>query len=705
MKKLCVPYSWQWWKVLRILAAALGVLPHGQAEKLDSNASLEVTSAMKDQQLVQPNAEAYEKEVAQLRSHEPKEYDFDRAILSDVLRALATDANLNYVALSESLESESTLVTIHLKQAPFTALETVANAYGVALIFEGGVWHMRPFDDKKMIARNYRLKYNLTEEVDFGGGGGMTGAMGSTVGAGGGMGGSTSSMNSGYGGGGYGSGYGGGNGGYGGGGMGGGIGIGSTGIAVSKKADSIMENIKAILGIPTHGFHASVAGEVAVGEFDRSPLMVPLGSGVESDKAVEAAKSDEGADAAVAWNSDNNSFFVVATRQQHQWVEAYLTSLDKVQTLIGIEVKFFETTRDPKSQLGVDWSKTLDGGIALKGTGLETPPFDLNESLTKILAPQAVILSATDLDIRIQALNKDRESQFTSYPRVLTLNNRPVTIQSVVNQPVMASSASVTPGVGGTSTQSISYMPIGTSIVLVPKKLDEGRINMHVQVIVSMIVGSEIVGGNKYPVPATRVYQSQLQVENGYTIAIAGLDEALDSREGTGIPILSRIPIVGWAFKNRYRDRSKRSMMMFITPTLMDANGNGITEKPLSELPRYKGDLPRQAPQIYTDGSLRGGPAKLGDAILWVDREQRRLDRIIRERRAEQGHRQELSRLGDVVEALESYLPTCSQTLPAEKAELYHWQLQQLDAKVGNLKACYRKNALYGLGYDQTCAE
>jgi hypothetical protein len=243
-------------------------------------------------------------------------------------------------------------------------------------------------------------------------------------------------------------------------------------------------------------------------------------------------------------------------------------------------------------------------------------------------------------------------------------------------------------------------MPIGTSIVLVPKRLDEDRINLHVQVTVSTISGTVIVGGNKYPIPSTRTYQSQLQVDNGYTVAIAGLDEALDSKEGTGFPLLSKIPIAGWAFKNRLHDNSKKNMMIFITPTLMDSNGNGVTERPISELPRYRGDLPRNAPQIYSDGTLVGGPSKMGEAILWTDREVRKLQQIINEGRADKGHREQLSRLGDVVNALTSYLPACRQSIPEDTVNLQKWQLDQIDTKIGAAKSSYRKNHVEGLGYE-----
>ncbi len=459
------------------------------------------------------------------------------------------------------------------------------------------------------------------------------------------------------------------------------------------------------MATPTTGYDANIADEVVVGGGGggRSEIMVPLKGGADTANNPLAGKGESKAKAAVAWDSDNNSFFIVATRQQHQWVEAYLESLDRPQQMVGLEVKFFESSRDPRSELGMDWSGYLQGGIPFSATGLTAgAPLNLNESLKpQWKAPTGVLLSTKDFQTRLLALSKDSQSDFTSYPRMLTLNNRPVTIQSVVNQPLLASTSSVSGGLGGTSTTSVAYMPVGTSIVMVPKVVDGSKVNINVQIIVSSITGTEIIGTNKYPVPSTRVFQSQLQVENGYTVAIAGLDEAMDSRSGTGVPLLSRVPLLGWAFKSQNHERSKKHMMIFITPTIMDASGNGISEKPISELPRFKGDLPMDAPKIYPDGTLAGGPAKLGDAIGWVDQHRRKLNQIVVEGRATDEHRAQISRLDDVVEALNIYLPAVSGAFQDGQAAGYRSQLERQRSYITSLKGLYREKQIYGLGYDR----
>ena len=110
----------------------------------------------------------------------------------------------------------------------------------------------------------------------------------------------------------------------------------------------------------------------------------------------------------VIWNSDNNSLFVVANIQQHQLVEKYLETVDKPQPLIAVEVKFFETTKDPRKQMGVDWSGTMDGGYGLSLSGLSSN-VDLNK-IQNTNMPMTAILSGPDVQAKVLALVKDRET-------------------------------------------------------------------------------------------------------------------------------------------------------------------------------------------------------------------------------------------------------------------------------------------------------
>ena len=565
-----------------------------------------------DQALVNASPE-YEKVREKLISAPALELNFDKANLRDVLRMLATKSGIHFMSMPMQKDLDKQLVTINMNMAPFAALESLANENGIAMVYDRGVWHLRPFKDSEMIARTYIIKYNtgeIAEATASNGGGGSGSESGGFSGGGGGGGGGLS---------------GGGNGGNGGG-MGNGLDLGAAGNIFKVDSKEMVDKVKEILGVNTSGFNANFAGDVSVDEFSNAPILVP------SQAPRSSGEDGKSGEAKVVWNSDSNTLFVVASRQQHQLVERWISSIDRRQSLIAVEMKFVETTKDPKNQLGVDWSGTFDGGFKFN---LVTPPttVDLN-NIADTKLPTAAILSPDDVNVKLNFLLKDRETSTVSYPRVLTQNNREVNMRSVVNFPVLASSSSVSGGTGtGASTSSISFLPIGTTVNILPKRIDHDKVIMHTKIVVASVIGSEVIDGNNYPVPTSRVYQAPLEVQSGYTVAIAGLDEATDARAGTGIPVLSRIPVLGWAFKNRYRDRSRKNLMIFITPTIMPVDGDGVAERPISELPRYHSDPAITPPRIFPDGTLEGGPAALVQATAWCDREERRLRKVCSESR------------------------------------------------------------------------
>ena len=381
----------------------------------------------------------------------------------------------------------------------------------------------------------------------------------------------------------------------------------------------------------------------------------------------------------------------MANIQQHQLVEKYLETVDKPQPLIAVEVKFFETTKDPRKQMGVDWSGTMDGGYGLSLSGLSSN-VDLNK-IQNTDMPMTAILSGPDVQAKVLALVKDRETTTVSYPRVLTKNNREVAIQSVVNQPVLSAQSSTTPGVGGTTTSSVSYLPIGTSINVLPKRLEDGRISLQVLITVSSIIGSEIIDGNSYPVASSRVFTAPLEVESGYTLAIGGLDEASDSREGAGLPILSKIPLLKHGFKSDNKTHSRKNMLIFITPTLLDPKSGGISETPISEIPIRGNRVVQKIPSVKANGSLVGGINSISSAMKWIEKEHSLIKQIVREKRGSKKHSDRLDSLNNSVIILQNQIAEHLVRNPNNQKgmEQKNWALARLSESILNTRKSLKK--------------
>jgi len=502
------------------------------------------------------NSPAYEAAASQLRDASPRQYNFSRAVLSDVLRLMAEDAGISFFGLPDGSEAGDKLVTFTIEASPFTALETLAKANNISLIYENGIWYLRPANDQELIGRIYEINYNAQELVK---------KNSQTTSASGAPGGGSSGGS-------------------------GGLATAGNGLDLQGSPDffvtepsRILEDIRNILDIRTTGRNATIAPTASVDNVAQMSLGQLQGTPDVAAGSGGRPEGDEAGEAKVIWNSDSNTLYVVATRQQHQWIEAYLASADRPQPMIAIEVKFLETSRNPRSELGIDW----DGALGENGLEIDlkdaSGPIDLN-SVGDYALPTAV-LSYSDLNLKLRALFDDRHTKTVSYPRMVTLDNREVSFRSVVNQPVLGSSASTSLGAGATQTSSVEYLPIGTVINILPKRMADGKIHLNVSVTVSDIVGTEVINGNPFPIATSRVYTAPLTVKSGYTVAISGLDAARTDENERGVPVLGRLPVLGYAFKKRRNDRSRQHLMMLITPVLLNGATEGLSKKPVTREP------------------------------------------------------------------------------------------------------------------------
>lgn len=624
----------------------------------------------------------YEKAAKSLRSAPIKEYEFDKASVRDVLRFLADDAGIDFVAMPEEGNDGAKLITFSLRKSPFSALETIAKMNGVTLVYEDEIWHMRPLSDKSLIARTYKIRFN-TGEINNSSGNSISGVTSNSNRT------SFNGSSTGYNGSSYSSGNNLTSSGI------GQIGLNGMNNTFSTTADELVQAVKGIVGIRTSGINHIIApGINSVGNFGKlEPPQNTTTISPAQQFGRNSINEEKSNGSQVIWNSDNNSLFVVANLQQHQLVEKYLETVDKPQPLIAVEVKFFETTKDPRKQMGVDWSGTMDGGYGLSLSGLSSN-VDLNK-LQNTEMPMTAILSGPDVQAKVLALVKDRETTTVSYPRVLTKNNREVAIQSVVNQPVLSAQSSTTPGVGGTTTSSVSYLPIGTSINVLPKRLEDGRISLQVLITVSSIIGSEIIDGNSYPVASSRVFTAPLEVESGYTLAIGGLDEASDSREGAGLPILSKIPLLRHGFKSDNKTHSRKNMLIFITPTLLDPKSGGISENPISEIPLRGNKVVQKIPTIKANGSLVGGIDSIQGATQWIEKEYLMLKQIVKEKRASKKHSDQLIALNNSISLLQKQINEHLAENPSNRKQLQRtkWELSHLSDNIRSTqKTLKRKN-------------
>ncbi len=621
---------------------------------------------------------AYEAEASRLRTATPQQFDYSKANLSDVLRFVAIEAGISFFSLPDDSPEGSRLVTFSIKKSPFQLLETLCKANGLALIVDNGTWYIRPADDKELIGQSYGIRHNALERVEriSGSSGGLGGTPTAGAQAGGG---------------------------------GGGVDLQGNQETFAVRRSEIINDIRSLLSLPPEEADAGMGAQGGGAQ-----AAAALGGGGDDQlKALNSNELSAFRKPKVIWKSDSNTLYIVATRLQHMWVEGYLAAADKPQTLIALEVKFIETSRDPSKEFGIDWTGTLGSGGTYRqvtsvnaGTdaaGNPTVQADYNMTPTTggfridaahLLSganlnnlgatlgwPALGVLSAQDLNVKLRALLRDEETKTVSYPRMVTLNNREVSIRSVVNQPVLGSSASASVGAGATTTQSITYLPIGTVLNILPKRMDDNKILLNTAVTVSSIIGNEVIGGNPYPIASSRVYNAPVEIDSGYTVAVGGLDEAREREGKAGVPLLHSIPGLGKLFKYDSKSKNHKNLMLFITPTIIDARDGGLPPEPQSVVPQRPNRYQPKIPKVDSStGALIGGPDALPNAVAYLQKECDVLDHTINESRITPDETRKLKELKMAVGQLHAQCDVLKQQYPNQftKIDAYQMQLQTL---------------------------
>jgi len=139
---------------------------------------------------------------------------------------------------------------------------------------------------------------------------------------------------------------------------------------------------------------------------------------------------------------------------------------------------------------------------------------------------------------------------------------------------------------GGTSATSTSSTSLGTSSAALANAPsfnfeDLGLVmkvtpHVHGTEEVSLDVSAEFKtltgdSNNGIPVIGTRKLESKVRVRDGEWAVVAGLMSATDARSITGIPLLSRLPLVGNALRDNEHNRIGTDVILLLRPVLLDA--------------------------------------------------------------------------------------------------------------------------------------
>jgi len=170
------------------------------------------------------------------------------------------------------------------------------------------------------------------------------------------------------------------------------------------------------------------------------------------------------------------------------------------------------------------------------------------------------------LNLELSALQSDGLGKIISSPRIVTANNVEAKIEDGTEIPYVTIQSS-----GGTSTATVSFKPAKLSLKVTPQITPEGTVKMNLVVKKEEADWTKAVVLNGYANPPIKssVVQTNAVVENGGTVVIGGvfINDSQNSVEK--VPFLGDLPALGWLFKYKKEQGTRRELLVFITPRII----------------------------------------------------------------------------------------------------------------------------------------
>jgi len=190
----------------------------------------------------------------------------------------------------------------------------------------------------------------------------------------------------------------------------------------------------------------------------------------------------------------------------------------------------------------------------------------------------------------IRAIASESKVNILSSPRLLVRDQEEASIEVGSEIPTATSTTSTT--TTDTLTQNIEYRTVGIKLKIKPTISEEKTVVLDLEQEVSSAGEDQQVGqtGNLFPTFNTTKTKTSIVVPNEQGIIIGGIMEEEGSKGYQGIPLLSRIPILGALFRYNVRSVSKKELLIIVTPYVLAdrSEADAITKGFINQLVELK---------------------------------------------------------------------------------------------------------------------
>jgi len=284
--------------------------------------------------------------------------------------------------------------------------------------------------------------------------------------------------------------------------------------------------------------------------------------------------------ATVSVNVESNAIIVHGSREDVEKAVRLVAELDRPRPLVQIEAQIVEATRDTARQLGMQWggqaSRMNGSRLVTAGAGTATAggyavdfPAQFSTGFTKPNDGFSLGLISDRLGmnelltLQLTALQREGRINIQSSPTVTTLDNEMALIESGEERAYRVSTGS-----GTVQEGTLEWKKAVLKLEVTPHVVDGSKLRVEIVAHKDSFDETKPQTNNEFPVNTKRARTTVL-LADGETTMIGGFSIESSSDATAGVPLLMRLPVLGWLFRNNATAGRFDETIIFITPTIL----------------------------------------------------------------------------------------------------------------------------------------
>jgi general secretion pathway protein D len=283
---------------------------------------------------------------------------------------------------------------------------------------------------------------------------------------------------------------------------------------------------------------------------------------------------------------------VRGTPDQIALAQKLIGDLDKAKAEVIVDVAVMQINRAKSRKLGI--SPPTSATVALQSNINSTTTNNNNNNNNnsglnnngvnqssgtpnQINLNQIANLNATNFNITIPqatatALFSDSSTKLIQKPQIRAVDGQKASLK--IGDRVPVATGSFQPGIGGVGINPLvntqfQYLDVGVNIDITPKIHSNGEVTLKVTMDISSVTSTSNIGGIQQPVIGQRKIEHEVRLKEGEVNLLGGMLEDSQSKSLSGIPGLSKIPILKYLFGETDIDHSETETVFVLIPHIV----------------------------------------------------------------------------------------------------------------------------------------